>query len=109
MPVCSLLELRARVAATMMEDPVEYLPYLTSPKTHNAMTEEEFGQYCQDIANSPAWGGQVEVSSRVLVTTIVLTIKLDFSSARSCSTFLFVSSPLLIIVCRYLRILFLYP
>lgn len=74
LPVCSLAELRARVAATMLQDPVEYLPYLTSPRTHSAMTEEEFSQYCQAVATTSAWGGQVEV--RALTQTLKAPIRI---------------------------------
>ncbi|KAI5737641.1 hypothetical protein M8J76_015285 [Diaphorina citri] len=61
LPVCSLSELRMRTANIMMEDPTEYLPYLTSKKTHSMMSPEEFAEYCNALATTPAWGGQVEV------------------------------------------------
>uniref|UniRef100_A0A8D8USL4 OTU domain-containing protein 6B n=2 Tax=Cacopsylla melanoneura TaxID=428564 RepID=A0A8D8USL4_9HEMI len=74
MPVCSLSELRQRVAHTMLEDPTEYLPYLTSKKTEGMMPLEEFEEYCNNLANTSAWGGQVEV--RALTQVLKASIRI---------------------------------
>ncbi|KAK2708719.1 deubiquitinase OTUD6B-like isoform X1 [Artemia franciscana] len=65
-------ELRRATAKYMKERSHEFLPFLTSPKTQELMTEPEFEAYCQEIEHTSAWGGQPELLavSHVLKRTI---------------------------------------
>ncbi|CAL1532307.1 unnamed protein product [Lymnaea stagnalis] len=39
----------------------DFLPFLTNPDTGDMLTPEEFEKYCDKTANSPTWGGQIEL------------------------------------------------
>uniref|UniRef100_A0A8B9K4N5 ubiquitinyl hydrolase 1 n=1 Tax=Astyanax mexicanus TaxID=7994 RepID=A0A8B9K4N5_ASTMX len=55
-------ELRAQTAQYMRSHSGDFLPFLTNPNTGDMYTEEEFEKYCSDVAETAAWGGQLEVS-----------------------------------------------
>ncbi|RWS04152.1 OTU domain-containing protein 6B-like protein [Dinothrombium tinctorium] len=59
----SMQELRRKAAAILRERKDEFLPFLTSRETNDLMTDEEFEKYCDEIANTKAWGGQVELKA----------------------------------------------
>ena len=44
----------------------DYLPFLTNPDTEDILSPEEFDKYCTNIAETPAWGGDVEVNNNLL-------------------------------------------
>ena len=50
----------------------DFLPFLTNPNTGDMYSKEEFEKYCDDIANTAAWGGQLELRalSHILQTPI---------------------------------------
>ncbi|XP_049974654.1 deubiquitinase OTUD6B [Alexandromys fortis] len=64
--------LRKRTAEYMQSHSEDFLPFLTNPNTGNVYTPEEFGKYCDDIVNTAAWGGQLELRalSHILQTPI---------------------------------------
>jgi len=39
----------------------EYLPFLNNSKTGEMLTDIEFDEYCTNMANTNAWGGQIEL------------------------------------------------
>ncbi|XP_062044258.1 deubiquitinase OTUD6B isoform X2 [Lepus europaeus] len=53
--------LRSQTAEYMQSHVEDFLPFLTNPNTGNMYTSEEFGKYCDDIVNTAAWGGQLEI------------------------------------------------
>ncbi|XP_054446226.1 deubiquitinase OTUD6B isoform X2 [Pteronotus mesoamericanus] len=53
--------LRSQTAKYMQSHMEDFLPFLTNPNTGDMYTPEEFGKYCDDIANTAAWGGQLEI------------------------------------------------
>ncbi|XP_008253944.2 deubiquitinase OTUD6B isoform X1 [Oryctolagus cuniculus] len=64
--------LRSQTAEYMQSHVEDFLPFLTNPNTGNMYTSEEFGKYCDDIVNTAAWGGQLELRalSHILQTPI---------------------------------------
>ncbi|XP_005381827.2 PREDICTED: OTU domain-containing protein 6B [Chinchilla lanigera] len=64
--------LRSQTATYMQSHVEDFLPFLTNPNTGDMYTPEEFGKYCEDIVNTAAWGGQLELRalSHVLQTPI---------------------------------------
>nr|KAF6426668.1 OTU deubiquitinase 6B [Molossus molossus] len=64
--------LRSQAANYMQSHMEDFLPFLTNPNTGNMYTPEEFGKYCDDIINTAAWGGQLELRalSHILQTPI---------------------------------------
>ncbi|XP_077208056.1 deubiquitinase OTUD6B [Paroedura picta] len=64
--------LRAQTAEHMRTHVDDFLPFLTNPNTGDLYSHDEFEKYCSDIANSVAWGGQLELRalSHILQTPI---------------------------------------
>nr|XP_020669451.1 OTU domain-containing protein 6B [Pogona vitticeps] len=53
--------LRSRTAEYMGSHMDDFLPFLTNPNTGDLYSRDEFEKYCYDIANTAAWGGQLEL------------------------------------------------
>ncbi|XP_033011436.1 deubiquitinase OTUD6B [Lacerta agilis] len=64
--------LRSQTAEYMKSHVDDFLPFLTNPNTGDLYSHEEFEKYCHDIANTAAWGGQLELRalSHILQTPI---------------------------------------
>ncbi|XP_054489437.2 deubiquitinase OTUD6B isoform X1 [Agelaius phoeniceus] len=64
--------LRNQTAKYMQSHCDDFLPFLTNPNTGDMYSREEFEKYCDDIANTAAWGGQLELRalSHILQTPI---------------------------------------
>ena len=56
-------ELRSQTAEFLRNNLVEFLPYLSHPDTGNMLTESQYAEYCDQVADK-AWGGQIEVCFR---------------------------------------------
>ncbi|XP_069477444.1 deubiquitinase OTUD6B isoform X2 [Ambystoma mexicanum] len=64
--------LRIQTAEYMRKHVSDFLPFSTNPNTGDMYTPDAFEKYCDDIVNTPAWGGQLEqrALSHVLQTPI---------------------------------------
>ncbi|NXI41251.1 OTU6B Deubiquitinase, partial [Galbula dea] len=64
--------LRSQTAKYMQSHIDDFLPFLTNPSSGEMFSREEFEKYCDDIANTAAWGGQLELRalSHILQTPI---------------------------------------
>ncbi|NXD82812.1 OTU6B Deubiquitinase, partial [Halcyon senegalensis] len=64
--------LRNQTAKYMQSHFDDFLPFLTNPNTGDLYSREEFEKYCDDIANTASWGGQLELRalSHILQTPI---------------------------------------
>ncbi|XP_025778615.1 deubiquitinase OTUD6B isoform X2 [Puma concolor] len=64
--------LRSQTAEYIKGHVEDFLPFLTNPNTGDMYTLEEFRKYCDDIVNTAAWGGQLELRalSHILQTPI---------------------------------------
>ncbi|XP_069778040.1 deubiquitinase OTUD6B-like isoform X4 [Narcine bancroftii] len=56
----TLVELRSQAAEYMRSHMDDFLPFLTN-STGDMYTPDEFEKYCHEVANTPAWGGQLEL------------------------------------------------
>nr|ADO28104.1 otu domain-containing protein 6b [Ictalurus furcatus] len=72
---CSLgiQELRVQTAQYMRSHEDDFLPFLTNPNTGDMYTADEFEEYCSDVAETAAWGGQLEL--RALTHVLKLPIE----------------------------------
>ncbi|XP_078606780.1 deubiquitinase OTUD6B-like [Branchiostoma floridae x Branchiostoma japonicum] len=68
----SMSTLRQLTAEYMKSHTDDFLPFLSKHDTGDPYTPEEFEDYCNDIANTAAWGGQLELQalSRILMCSI---------------------------------------
>jgi len=55
-------ELRHKSSDYMRAHRDDFLPFLTSNKTGDLMNEEEYEEYCYEVANTKSWGGQLELN-----------------------------------------------
>ncbi|KYN40438.1 OTU domain-containing protein 6B [Trachymyrmex septentrionalis] len=64
----SLHDLRIKTADYLRENMNDFLPFLSNPDSDELLTSEEYEKYCNDVAETSAWGGAVElqVLSRIL-------------------------------------------
>lgn len=53
--------LRNMTSEFMRANMDDFLPFLSHPDTGEILTEDQFQEYCDQVAQTPAWGGQVEV------------------------------------------------
>ncbi|GCB73485.1 deubiquitinase OTUD6B [Scyliorhinus torazame] len=57
----TLAELRIQAAEYMRSHVDDFLPFLSNSNTGDMYTPEEFEKYCDEVANTAAWGGQLEL------------------------------------------------
>lgn len=64
----SLDDLRTKTADYLRENMNDFLPFLSNQDSEDLLTPEEYEKYCNDVAETSAWGGAVElqVLSRIL-------------------------------------------
>lgn len=53
--------LRSQAGQFLRVNAEEFAPFITDPKTGDMLTAEQFEEYCNQVENSPAWGGQPEL------------------------------------------------
>ncbi|MBN3279578.1 OTU6B Deubiquitinase, partial [Polyodon spathula] len=75
----SLSELRAQASEYMRSHADDFLPFLTDPGTGDMYTPDEFEKYCSDVAETAAWGGQLELRA----LTHVLKMPIEVIQAES--------------------------
>jgi len=56
----SVKEMRKAATDEIKSSPDDYLPYLSN-SAGDMLNQAEFEKYCQDMLETPAWGGQVEL------------------------------------------------
>lgn len=76
-----LKELRARTAQYMRSHTDDFLPFLTDPNTGDMYTADDFEKYCNDVADTAAWGGQLELKA----LSQVLQLPIEVIQAESLS------------------------
>lgn len=55
--------LRYETANYIQANKESLIPYMTNPDTGDLLDDEEFTKYCDDVRNTPAWGGQIELKA----------------------------------------------
>ncbi|XP_064393536.1 deubiquitinase OTUD6B-like [Halichondria panicea] len=59
----SVSRLRAECSQYILTHSDEFLPYLVDPNTGDQFTQDTFLGYCEEIAHTAAWGGQLEIQA----------------------------------------------
>ncbi|XP_050460598.1 deubiquitinase OTUD6B [Cataglyphis hispanica] len=57
----SLDDLRIKTADYLRKNMNDFLPFLSNPDSEDLLTPEEYEKYCNDVAQTSAWGGAVEL------------------------------------------------
>lgn len=55
--------LRNKTADYIMQNKDSLIFYMTNPDTGDCLSDAEFERYCNDLRNTPAWGGQIEINA----------------------------------------------
>lgn len=55
--------LRNKTADYILQNKDSLIFYMTNPDTGDCLTDAEFEKYCNDLRNTAAWGGQIEISA----------------------------------------------
>lgn len=67
-------ELRQATADYMLSHAEEFLPFLTSKRSGDMMTTEEYEDYCSQVSSTTAWGGQVELKALSHACKVPITV-----------------------------------
>jgi OTU domain-containing protein 6 len=59
-------KLRQMTSQYLKEHRSDFLPFLSSTDTGDLLNDEQYEEYCNEVANTSAWGGEVEVSSHII-------------------------------------------
>ncbi|KAM4549919.1 deubiquitinase OTUD6B [Fundulus diaphanus] len=70
----SVKELRSRTAEHMRNNTDDFLPFLTNPDTGDLFTADEFEKYCNDVEQTAAWGGQLELRALTRVLNLPIEV-----------------------------------
>lgn len=84
----SLDDLRTKTADYLRENMNDFLPFLSNPDSEDLLTPEEYEKYCNDVAETSAWGGAVEVNIDVCHTLLKYRTNIDISRFIQSSYFL---------------------
>ncbi|CAH3015073.1 unnamed protein product [Porites evermanni] len=55
--------LRKLASDYMLNHEEDFLPFLTDTKTGEVYTPDQFVHYCEELANTPVWGGHLEIQA----------------------------------------------
>eukprot|EP00092_Neocalanus_flemingeri_P056514 GFUD01067017.1.p1 GENE.GFUD01067017.1~~GFUD01067017.1.p1 ORF type:complete len:205 (-),score=73.88 GFUD01067017.1:89-703(-) len=59
----SVDDLRKSTASELLENKDDYYPWLSNPSTGEMLSDSEYEAYCNKMASTAAWGGQVELQA----------------------------------------------
>lgn len=54
-------EIRLKTSDFLKSNKDDFIPYLSHPDTGEMLTDEQFNDYCYQVANSVQWGGEIEL------------------------------------------------
>ncbi|KAG6795669.1 deubiquitinase OTUD6B [Apis mellifera caucasica] len=54
-------ELRSKTAIYLRENMNEFLPFISNPDSDDFLSPEQYEKYCDDVADTSAWGGAIEL------------------------------------------------
>ncbi|XP_020798042.1 OTU domain-containing protein 6B [Drosophila serrata] len=102
LPGHSVLELRQETANYVRAHKDSLICYMTHPETGELLNDEQFEQYCQDIAKTHAWGGHIELKA----ISSLLKVPIEVIQAEGAPTLLgqeeFGGAPLVICYHRHI-------
>lgn len=102
LPGHSVQELRQETANYVRAHKDSLICYMTHPDTGDLLNDEQFEQYCQDIANTHAWGGHIELKA----ISSLLKVPIEVIQAEGSPTLLgqeeFGGAPLVICYHRHI-------
>jgi OTU domain-containing protein 6 len=58
--------LRKMTGQYLKEHKSDFFPFLSHPDTGDQLTDEQYEDYCDEVAYTSAWGGELEVSRHII-------------------------------------------
>lgn len=102
MATLTVQELRCETANYIQANKDSLIPYMTNSKTGDLLTDEEFLKYCDDVRNTPAWGGQIELKALSSILKVPIEVLQADGSPTIQGAEEFGGSPLLITYHRHM-------
>lgn len=59
--ILTVSEIRLQTSEFLKHNKDEFIPYLSHPDTGEMLTDQQFDDYCYQVANSVQWGGEIEL------------------------------------------------
>jgi len=59
--ILTVPEIRLQTSEFLKHNKNEFIPYLSHPDTGEMLTDQQFDEYCYQVANSVQWGGEIEL------------------------------------------------
>lgn len=59
--IVTVPEIRLQTCEFLKCNKDEFIPYLSHPDTGEMLTDQQFDEYCYQVANSVQWGGEIEL------------------------------------------------
>jgi len=57
----TVLDIRVKTSDFLKSNKDDFIPYLSHPDTGEMLTDQQFNEYCDQVANSVQWGGEIEL------------------------------------------------
>jgi len=54
-------DIRNKTSDFLKSNKDDFIPYLSHPDTGEMLTDQQFNEYCDQVANSVQWGGEIEL------------------------------------------------
>lgn len=54
-------DIRIKTSDFLKSNKDDFIPYLSHPDTGEMLTDQQFNEYCDQVANSVQWGGEIEL------------------------------------------------
>ncbi|XP_061402225.1 deubiquitinase OTUD6B [Musca vetustissima] len=70
----NIQELRHETANYIHANKDTLLPYMTNPQTGDLLNDAEFEKYCDDVRNTAAWGGQIELKALSTILKVPIEV-----------------------------------
>lgn len=72
--ILNIKELRRLTADYIEKNKETLILYMTNPDSNEILTDEEFAAYCTAVRDTPAWGGQIEITALVNVLNVPIEV-----------------------------------
>ncbi|XP_065364519.1 deubiquitinase OTUD6B [Calliphora vicina] len=99
--ILTVKELRSETANYIQANKDSLIPYMTHPESGDLLTDEEFQKYCDDVRDTPAWGGQIELKALSSILKVPIEV-LQADGSPTVQGAEFGGSPLIITYHRHM-------
>ena len=66
-PTLNFNDLRKKTATYLRENSDDFLPFIHNPNSDELLSGEQYEKYCDNVADTCSWGGDIEVKKKNLI------------------------------------------